>query len=317
MLSNGTNNSNQQVDPSALGRLLRLYLRGRLRGSTRLTYFLAKHFRTLQQVPLEIRGWSPVYVDLRMPSGHLMLMSSPYDGLWRELDEVNVMRRFVNAGDVVFDIGANIGLHSILLSRLVGSSGRVCAFEPNSELFPALSCTIAQLGNATLYPFALSNTTHESLLFVPPDDSVASLVDWTVNAPSFADDGPAHAVTCIERPLDSLVSENMLPEAHFIKCDVEGAELKVFEGARQTLDRSDAPLILFEVNERAMQAFNLSVSATMNFLAALPKPKYRFFAVGAEGTLTRLQEIKTDFVNVLAVPESKLGNWAELSDVQS
>src|SRR6185369_3924685 len=126
-----------------------------------------------------------------------------------------------NAGDVVFDIGANIGLHSILLSKLVGPSGRVCAFEPNSELFPALSCTIAQLGNATLYPFALSNTTNESLLFVPPDDSVASLVDWTVNAPSFADDGPAHAVTCIERPLDSLVSENMLPEAHFIKCDVE------------------------------------------------------------------------------------------------
>jgi FkbM family methyltransferase len=317
MSSNGTNNSNKHVSPPALGRLLRLYLRSRLRGSTRLTYFLAERVRSLQQVPLEITGWSPVYVDLRMPSGHLMLMSAPYDGLWRELDEVNVMRRFVSAGDVVFDIGANIGLHSILLSKLVGPSGQLCAFEPNSELFPALKCTIAQLGNATLYPYALSNRSNESTLFVPPDDSVASLVDWTVNHPTFADDGPAHAVTCIERPLDSLVSESTLPQPNFIKCDVEGAELKVFEGARQTLDRSDAPLILFEVNRRAMQAFNLSVSATMDFLASLAKPKYLFFAVGTAGTLTRLQKITTDFVNVLAVPDSKLANWPELSEIQS
>jgi FkbM family methyltransferase len=246
-----------------------------------------------------------------------MLMASPYEGLWRELDEVKTMRRFVKAGDVVFDIGANVGLHSILLSRVVGPSGKVCAFEPNSDLLTALESTISQLRNATLHPIALSNKTTESVLFVPPDDSVASLVDWAVNSPKFADDGPSHVVACVERTLDSLVDAGMLPQPNFIKCDVEGAELRVFEGGRKTLDRVDAPLILFEANECAMRAFDLDVSAAMDFLAGLIKPNYRFFAVGADAKLSGIDEINSDFLNILAVPASRLTEWPELTEIDT
>src|SRR5687767_350318 len=73
---------------------------------------------------------------MRMGNSHTVLIHTPYSGLWRELDEVSVMRRFVREGDVVFDIGANIGLHSILLSHLIGPRGRLHTFEPNIELLP-------------------------------------------------------------------------------------------------------------------------------------------------------------------------------------
>ncbi|MGZ8848149.1 MAG: FkbM family methyltransferase, partial [Pyrinomonadaceae bacterium] len=249
--------------------------------------------------------WAPVYVDLRLSNAHFMLMESPYKGLWRELDEVEIMHRFVRAGDVVFDIGANVGLHSIVLSRLAGPMGKVCAFEPNAELFHALKFTIEQLGNATLYSIALSNKETESQLFIPPDNTVASLADWTVASPTFNQDGPSHVITCSERRLDDLIQAGQLPQPDFIKCDVEGAELRVFEGGAGTLNRVDAPIILFEANECASRGFNVAVSAAKDFLASLKEPGYRFYEVHKGGKLLAIESVNPIFSNILAIPESK------------
>jgi FkbM family methyltransferase len=304
MNSNGTfKTSSPTLNP--LARSVRLYLRSRLRGSTRLTYLLAQRFRSLQQVPVDIPGWAPVYVDLRLANAHYMLMESPYNGLWRELDEVEIMHRFVHAGDVAFDIGANVGLHSILLSRLVGPKGKLCAFEPNAELLHALKFTIEQLGNATLYSIALSNKDAESQLFIPPDNTVASLADWTIASPKFNQDGPSHVITCSERRLDDLIEAGQLPQPDFIKCDVEGAELRVFEGGVRTLNRVDAPIILFEANECASRGFNVGVSAAKDFLASLKEPHYRFYEIHEGGKLVAMEEVNLTFSNILAVPESK------------
>ena len=309
--SNGTGRPADRVKLPILGRLLRVYLKSRLRGSTRMTYLLARHFQSLQQCPLDIPGWAPVYIDLRMSNAHVMLMQSPYNGLWRELDEVEIMRRFVQPGDVVFDIGANVGLHSILLSHLVGSEGQLFAFEPNAELLRALKFTIAQLGNAKLHPIALSNREAESQLFVPPDDSVASLADWTLASPIFNQDGPAHIVKCTEHRMDNLIEAGLIPQPDFIKCDVEGGELQVFQGAHNALDRVDAPIILFEVNECASRAFGFDVSAARDFLAALQSPSYRFFEIRAGGDLANVEELSPSFTSMIAVPKSKLSQWPE------
>jgi FkbM family methyltransferase len=286
-----------------LARFLRLYLRSGLRGATWLTYLLARKLRSLQQVPVDIPGWNLVYIDLRLGNAHLMLMDAPYTGLWRELDEVSVMQRFVQPGDVVFDIGANIGLHSILLSQLIGPQGRLHAFEPNPELVPALSCTISNLGNATLHTVALSDKNDESSLFVPPDDSMASLTDWTLDT-ALREDGEPRVVTCQQHRMDDLLKDGVLPAPDFIKCDVEGAELLVFRGGHETLDRTDAPIILFEVNKDASAAFGYGASGAKDFLAGLKSPGYQFFKVQPGGELTPLQEV-THFMNLLAVPESK------------
>lgn len=306
MNSSGKGVSSGLTEVSRLAGFLRWCLQNRVRGSSWLTNFLSYRVDELQHVPLDIPGWAPVYVDLRIPNAHLMLVESPYSGLWRELDEVEIMSRFVGAGDIVFDIGANFGLHSIVLSRLVGSSGRVCAFEPNSELLPVLKHTIGQLGNATLHGFALSDKEAESVLFVPADDSTASLADWTVESPVFSQDGPSHTVRCREYRIDDLIEAGTLPNPDFIKCDVEGAELLVFQGAQRTLNQINAPIILFEANECASRAFNLTDSAAKDFLTALDEPSYRFFEVQKGGTLTKLNKISSGLINILAVPESKL-----------
>jgi FkbM family methyltransferase len=293
-----------------LARFVRFYLRSGLRGASRLTYLLARKFSSLQQVPIDLPGWKPLYIDMRLGNSHLTLMDAPYKGLWRELDEVSVMRRFVGKGDVAFDIGANIGLHSILLSHLVGAEGQLHAFEPNMELVPALKRTLSNLGNATLHTIALSDTDDESKLFVPPDDSTASLKDWTVGT-DFRDDDNTRVLTCQQRRMDALVSDGTLPQPDFIKCDVEGAELLVFKGGEKTLERADAPLVLFEVNRNASDGFGYGVAGAKDFLAGLKSPRYQFFKVQKGGGLERLQEV-THFMNMLAVPEMKIGRWPEL-----
>jgi FkbM family methyltransferase len=296
-----------------LAAFVRLYLRSGLRGASWLTYTLARRVKSLQRVPIELPGWKSVYIDLRMGNSHLLLMDAPYSGLWRELDEVSVMQRFVREGDTVFDIGANIGLHSILLSHLVGPQGRLHAFEPNSELVPALKCTLSHLGNATLHTIALSDKDDESTLFVPPDDSMASLKDWTADN-ALGGEGKPRLVSCQQRRMDDLVNEGLLPQPDFIKCDVEGAELLVFQGGRQTLERADAPLVLFEVNKDASLGFGYGVSGAKDFLASLKAPRYEFFKVQREGQLSRLKEANS-FMNVLAVPQSKIERWPELREL--
>lgn len=305
MTSNHLHTASRPARLNLLARSVRLFARSRLRGSTRLTYALANHFGSLQHVPLDIPGWVPVYVDLRLSNAHFMLMESPYKGLWRELDEVEIMHRFVRPGDVAFDIGANVGLHSIVLSRLVGPSGKLCAFEPNTELLHALRFTIDQLRNATLFSIALSNKDAESELFIPPDNTVASLADWTIASPTFNQDGPSHVITCSERRLDDLVQTGQLPQPDFIKCDVEGAELRVFEGGAMTLNKVDAPIILFEANECASRGFNVGVSAAKDFLASLKEPHYRFFEIEEGAKLSAMQNVNPTFSNILAIPESK------------
>ncbi len=198
------------------------------------------------------------------------------------------MDRFVTLGQVVFDVGANVGLHTAYLSRLVGPEGKVFAFEPNPALKQGLSRTCKSLGNAHLFSLALSNECGQRPLYVPADHTMASLRKWQ----------PAAEIQCKVSTLDSL----NLPQPSFIKCDVEGAELNVFQGARCILDRPDAPIVLFEVNQHNVAAFGRGVTAAIEFLQGL-RTDYQFFEIAEEdGAMSPLGKLSC--TNVLAIPAS-------------
>ncbi len=300
-----------------LARILRAYLRSSLRGQTRLTFLLARKLKSLQAVPITIADWSPVYMDLRFPASHDWLKGSPWLSSPREVKEQAVMRRFIKSGDTVFDIGANVGLHTVLLAQLVGPTGRVCVFEPNPELLPALRRTLEQLSNATLYPVALSDQSSESALFVPDDHSMASLADWTSHESlkqwkHEVGVGDTHTVICQQSRMDDLIDAGVVPQPDFIKCDVEGAELMVFRGGSNSLNRTDAPIILFEASEATARGFGFRAADTKDFLAGLALPHYRFFEVQEGGHLVS-PEVFNFESNVLAIPQSKIVSARELT----
>lgn len=294
-----------------LARILRFYYCTNLRGRTRATLLLARHVKALQAVPIRIAGWPAVYVDLRLLNSHFWLIGTPFAHSPIELDEQIVMRRFVREGDTVFDIGANFGVHTVLLSQLTGPRGRVLAFEPNGELLPTLALTIDGLGNAALHRCALSDEDTEATFFIPSDRAMASLSDWTSLEPMSELRqrlalGKAHTITVQQARMDTLVSNGIVPMPNFIKCDVEGAELKVFRGGQETLDRGDAPVILFEAGPESAAGFGLSMTDAAGFLVGLPKPGYQLFELHGGGTLrsVRPADLKRHNQNVLAMPRS-------------
>jgi len=307
--------ANSRLKPAELSlpaRILRAYYRTNLRGWTRLTFILARRLKSLQEVPIQIADWPPVYADLRLMNSHYWFLGTPFANSPIEIDEQMVMRRFVAEGDIVFDIGANLGVHTALLSRLAGTRGRVFAFEPNPELHPTLAMTIEAMPNATLCRFALSDDDGQTTFFVPNDHAMGSLSDWTALAPMTELReklalGKARAISVQQKRIDDLVAGGILPQPDFIKCDVEGAELKVFRGAVKTVNRPDAPVILFEAGPESAGGFGLAMTDAAEFLASLPRPGYQFFEIGHGGALRSVQpsDLKKQNQNVLAMPRER------------
>ena len=160
---------------------------------------------------------------------------------------VRAYRRLVKPGQTVLDIGANIGAHTLPLARFVGPTGRVIAFEPTAFAARKLIANLAI--NAELAPRI---SFHQVMLVAGKTDLLPRAVysSWPLFAAEavhpkhrgrLMDTAGARAAT-----LDELVAEMRLAEVHFVKLDVDGHEVAVLQGARESLKRF-RPLIALEL----------------------------------------------------------------------
>jgi FkbM family methyltransferase len=276
-------------------KLPKYFLSNRLRGGTRLTKFLANNLKTFQSYKVKTNGGC-LTIDLRNLGVHHLLVDP-----MRMTGEHKVMKRFVNVGDTVFDIGANAGLFTVWLSSLVGFEGKVFAFEPNPAHKNSLEKTVLELQNTVFMPVALSFEEGTGNFFIPEDDTMASLTDWTSKQ-----NGSVTKKVCLIKTIDGLINERKINCPDFIKCDIEGGETDCFKGAVNTLNRKDAPLIHFEMNANSAKGYGVHVSSAMDFLAALEKPEYNFFLIEDSGDLKKISSFYRGHGNVLAIPKAKL-----------
>ncbi len=186
-------------------------------------------------------------------------------------------------GSVVFDIGANMGYHSLLLSKMAGENGRVYAFEPNSEncRFILLASEHNRISNITLVPIALSDqrgwahfSTHigSNGGFVS-QENVALHGHGTV-VPTFT------------------LDEMSLPNVDVIKIDVEGAEYKALKGGEALLLRS-RPAIVCEFSISMVQS--VSGGAPADFLNWIESMDYNIFVLDRDS----LRPVPVDSISAL------------------
>ncbi len=159
------------------------------------------------------------------------------------------LAELVKPGQTVYDVGANIGFFTILCSRLVGPQGRVYAFEPIPQNLATLRHNVALngLSNVTIVEKALSSSTGTAEMFVSPWSAFHSL---NVEGATKQDNhGPqAGEITVQTVSLDEFVQGEGVRAPDLVKIDVEGAELIVVAGMRETL-RSLRPLLLCELHD--------------------------------------------------------------------
>lgn len=154
---------------------------------------------------------------------------------------VNTMTEHIRPGMTVYDVGANAGYLSLVLARIVGSEGRVCAFEPDPQNAKALQANTRNngLANVSIIRKAVSDLTG----IVTFASFSYSLVGHIAHEET---PGDATLIQVEAVSLDDFVFTQMQPKPDFIKIDVEGGEEQVLRGAERLL-REARPLILAEV----------------------------------------------------------------------
>jgi FkbM family methyltransferase len=160
----------------------------------------------------------------------------------------DVIARALRRGGRFVDAGANIGAHALIASHAVGDTGSVLCFEASPTTFRYLEANLRRGGRANVEIFNLglwdSAATLE-LSYVPHVAGCSFFATTDVR------EGRKESVACW--PLDDVLPAGS-PRTSMVKIDVEGAEMRVLDGAERLL-RRDRPDIVIEVNPTTLERF--------------------------------------------------------------
>ena len=201
-----------------------------------------------------------------------------------EIRLARLMIKELNEGNTFLDIGAHYGYFSLLASKLVGSNGKVFAFEAAPLTFKILKKN--KKNNIEILNNAVSD--EKGILSFYEFPNLYSEYN-TINVEQFKNeawikDYPPNKIDVPTIVLDDFFIENKI-NADFIKIDVEGAEFKALNGLKHYLSK-DSPLIVMEFlnaergNESHLQAAEL-----------LYKLDFKSFEISKTGTLEQIEDI--------------------------
>lgn len=178
-----------------------------------------------------LRGYRfPSYFNQRDRIDTLLLGIEP--------DVSKFLKLRLRKGMTVLDIGANVGLICRICAKQVGEAGRVWAFEPDPYTREFLEYNTRRCSNVTVSPIALSNENTTARLHIHPRSGTGnSLLPF---------DACSHTVDVECMTLDSFLDQHPEIQPHCIKIDVEGAELKVLGGMRETIQRFPDLFLIIE-----------------------------------------------------------------------
>jgi FkbM family methyltransferase len=214
-----------------------------------------------------------------------------------ERSTVAALERLVRPGDVAFDIGANIGAHTLRLARSVGPSGRVFAFEPADFAFAKLKRNLA------LNPELEKRTrAYQVSLVAEAGAPLQSEIyaSWPLQTDANANVHAQHRgrlVTALRASgdtLDNFVKRERIDRLDLMKIDVDGHEFPILKGALQTL-ATFHPVLVMEmspyIHEQQGQNFG-------ELIALLRETGYTFLDVNTWKPLSlRVDELKSRIPN--------------------
>lgn len=216
------------------------------------------------------------------------VQAGPAQGIWLELNprtgqdylrgevesasQLTLVRK-IQQGNVFYDLGANLGLFSLLAARLVGNAGKVISFEPDHQIAQRLTRNIRQNNFANVTVVEAGAWSSSGMKDFTPSDSSSPDRGVGTFVPKDASiiGTPVRCIALDDFSLDA-------PPPDAIKCDVEGAEVEVLLGASNLLS-THRPWILCEMhsglNDRASRDFLLKLGYSFetvdnNHLLALP-----------------------------------------------
>jgi FkbM family methyltransferase len=186
-----------------------------------------------------------------------------------EPDEELYIANSLKEGMTVFDIGANIGLTTILMAQAVGANGRIYSFEPSPPTFRQLQLNINLNGlwQVSVKCLALNNVSGLIPFHVFPEGfEVYNSIGARERVEGLSADQVIHvpAIT-----LDEYCQENNIISIDFLKIDVEGAEELVLIGAQRILKQNPQLKIMIELYEPSARQCGSSIAACLELFQKL------------------------------------------------
>ncbi len=159
-----------------------------------------------------------------------------------ERAEIEALCSYAHRDSTAIDVGANIGIHTVVLATAIGTGGRVLAFEPAPENVGRLwrNLCINGISNVDVFPLAIEASGESAALYLSDDPAFHST---SVVA---AERRAGRALTVAASSLDTVWNEAGRPSVSVVKIDVEGTEEGVLEGARELLAACH-PALLIEI----------------------------------------------------------------------
>lgn len=199
---------------------------------------------SIRPVIKELEGFR-IFVDLSDRDIGLNIVNECYENA-----EQRFVRETVKTGQVALDIGANVGLFSLLLASLVGPEGHVHSFEP----FPRVAAQLERSREENSFESYLTinrvavGSEAATIDLISPRVST----NWGGSYLRSPGNGVPNNHTTISVSVIRLDDYSIDRKVDFIKMDVEGAELHTIRGAHDLLQR-DRPVILAELNPRQLE----------------------------------------------------------------
>jgi FkbM family methyltransferase len=150
---------------------------------------------------------------------------------------LNNYKDLILPGNTVLDIGAYLGTHTVAFSQLVGDTGKVISFEPQTDIFTLLEKTITEneITNVKLYNNAVYNI-NKKIEFSNTNNGKASISHIRPRLPN-----------PVKKEIQAITIDSLkLDRCDMIKLDVEKCEWLVLEGAKDTITKYN-PIIFIEV----------------------------------------------------------------------
>lgn len=186
-----------------------------------------------------------------------------------------LLRTILRPGQTAIDVGANLGYFTAVMAQCVGAEGRVWAFEPVPETFELLKLCTSLNGYQHVTPVPVALGAADGSTEITYDRRHSGIA--TIHPDQVAGETQRVPLRC----LDALVAAGEVGRPDLMKVDVEGHELDVLRGARETILEA-APTIVFELNERAARAAGWTLAELADLLLSLDD--YSFALIDADGT---------------------------------
>lgn len=185
---------------------------------------------------------------------------------------------------IIFDIGANIGWHTINFAKRLPDA-KIYSFEPIQQTYEFLEKNVKRnsIKNCVLMNYGISNENREAFLYYFKSGSAIASIENLIEHPN------AKKEKCFFKTLDKIFSDLELDRIDFIKCDVEGSELFVLQGAEKIL-QDIKPILLIEICEEWCQKCKYHSKDIIHFLKSRG---YDFFSTSDGKILERRKKIRS------------------------